>query len=404
MVDRHAVDGRSHQLVDVFLHGERVHDVELPGQPSQHAGFDLCRVSHNDDVALGCQNRAPQLAATLEVLEVHLVAARPAVRVRARVVQQDRQTHPVLAGFEEADRAGFADRRLDPDASLGQSDHLLVAVLQEFLEVDIRLGEGVGWPARRRTDLHRWVGPRTTQQLGELLVGHEILDTRAAAQKRCSLAADFLLQLLLHARDVDAQDGVAEHLLSHVDQLQLLVRDVVEELPEDLVGVLHVVDAIRAKRTLFLVGQLLLALGVSQRVTLHLASKSMGLGDGVEVVAHVVTMRRAGHGQGVEIHRRADVVDVRADEPVEGCVVCQHGALGPVDLPQCQWDVLAGVPERLAIADFDAHAVGVEAVVADVLRGVDLPRQGVVLVVVGLEVDRDDLVFLAADLDVAVFK
>ena len=176
------------------------------------------------------------------------------------------------------------------------------------------------------------------------------------------------------------------------------------ELPEDLVGIVHVVDAVRTQRALFLVGQLLLTLGVGQGVAFHLAGETVRLGHGIEVVAHVVAMRRTSHGQRVEVEGGLDVVDVRADEAVERRVMGKQGTSCPVDLPQCQWDVLAGVPEGLAVADLDPHAVRVEAIVTDVLRGVELPRQGVGLVVKSFKVERDDLVFLAADFDVAVFK
>lgn len=64
------VDHRRHQLVHVLLGGERVDDIHLLRQPCEHTRLNLRGVSNHHDMALGSQNRAAKLAATLQVLQV----------------------------------------------------------------------------------------------------------------------------------------------------------------------------------------------------------------------------------------------------------------------------------------------------------------------------------------------
>ena len=283
------VDHRRHQLVHVLLGGERVDDIHLLRQPCEYTRFDLCRVGNHDHVALRGQNRAAKLATALQVLQVHLVPAGPAVCVRTTEVQQDRQLHAVASSFKEPVCTGLADGGLHLQTSLAQRANLVVAVLHQILEGQIGLGEGVRQLARRWADLLRELCASCLEQACELVVRHQVVNLSAGAQQRSSLGAEFVLQLGLDTRDVDLQHRVAEHAHRDVDQAQLIIRHVRVHVPEDSIRVVHVVDRIAAKLGFFVLGQLHLVLGVGQRVTLDLATMSEGFGHRVQIVSRVVT-------------------------------------------------------------------------------------------------------------------
>ncbi len=89
-------------------------------QPAIDPRFNLAGVNHAHDVALRRQNRLAQFAAALQVLQVHLVVATPAQRVRSGVGIADWQGHAVGAGREKPLRLGDVAGRLDRDADFDQ--------------------------------------------------------------------------------------------------------------------------------------------------------------------------------------------------------------------------------------------------------------------------------------------
>ena len=103
-------------------------------------------------------------------------------------------------------------------------------------------------------------------------------------------------------------------------------------------------------------------------------------------------MNSTGHAQCVEQRLRADVKLPRHNRAVEHHIVCQSRRVSPVILGQERFSapVRTAEPLGLAVIDFRPHPNDLEAGVTDVFfRG--YLRQRVVLVVVGLEVKRDDV-------------
>ena len=199
--------------------------------------------------------------------------------------------------------------------------------------------------------------------------------------------------MLLEPFAVQPQRRLSEHTQGQVDQLKFRLRKPTGHHDvEDIVSQLHVVDAVAP------VGRQLLRCEVAAALPLgvqHLGAffpHRVVFGEGLKAGAFLDAMNSTGHAQCVEQRLRADVKSPRHDRAIEHHIVCQRRRVGPVILGHELLDtsVRTAEPLGLAVIDFRPHPNDLEAGVTDVFfRG--YLRQRVVLVVVGLEVERDDV-------------
>ena len=192
---------------------------------------------------------------------------------------------------------------------------------------------------------------------------------------------------------VQPQRRLSEHTQGQVDQLKFRLREPTGHHDvEDVVGQLYVIDAVAP------VGRQLLRCEVAAALPLGVQHFGAFLphlvvfGEGLKASALLDAVDSTGHAQCVEQRLRADVKSPRHDRAIEHHIVRQHRRVGPVILGHELLDasVRTAEPLGLAVVDLHPHPNDLEAGVTDVFFRGDL-RQRIVLVVVGLEVERDDV-------------
>ena len=295
---------------------------------------------------------------------------------------------------DEPLRPGFFQRGLHPKPCRDECLYARVFMLQQILQALVALGQRVGQLARRGAGLHRAGNTEGAKHGSELRIGHEVgFVVHPRSGEQIVLYRLRLYQVRDEPVFVQLQRRFGEHPQGQVDQPEFRLREApCHHHVEDVIGQVHVVDAVAAIGIQFVYAEIgaAFALGVQ-----HLGAfdaDTIGFGQRLEAGALLHTVNGSGHAERIEQRLRADAQTPRQDRPVEHHVVCQHSGVGPVVLGQKLLDRTVGSTEPTSFfcVDLDPHADDLEAGVTDVFFRGDL-RQGEVLVVVGFRVNRNNI-------------
>ena len=258
-------------------------------------------------------------------------------------------------------------------------------------EGEVCLGEGVSLLTRGRAGLGRRCDTTALEQLGELVVGHDdVLAAAAQTVQEYLLAHDDLGQVVVQQVRIQLHHWLGVHPDGRVDDAHLVGREPLLQLLEQGVGQVDVVGAVLHVGCEFSRGEVLTAFAHSVDDFLALLPQFILNSQCLEAAAHSGGVLRPGHRQGVEPQLGLDTELPREDGTIEDGVVAEDGLVAVVQRLEEPAHVVTTVGIDGPIVHLDAHTDHLEQWAADVGFRCDL-RQGIILVVVCLEVDCYDV-------------